>query len=379
MTDDSATPAGRKGGSDRPTPAADESDGGASQYVETEGFYAYVAGRLGGPSEWALSPHTHGHHNETLFLVWDDRQFVVRRPPIGGPGEGDILVEYRVLEALDDTVLPTPRPVLSCEDESVAGTPFTVVERLDGDVLRHGEPVAYAAASHRADVAAELVDTLALIHDLDPATLGLDGITARVPDAEDPVAGLERQIETWRTQFDCVHTLLEGEVPWDPEQAEDLLSWLDDRVPDTTDHQLVHGDYGIANVLFSRSTPPDLVGVLDWERAGAGDPLVDLGWLLATWFDEPDEVTDLPVGLVPQFSIRSGYPDRQWLIDRYEEQTGQNYENDAFYRTFATVGLAAGFATALTHGWSVDPDGSFGQAVTGLLDRATAIPAHGDT
>jgi aminoglycoside phosphotransferase (APT) family kinase protein len=71
-------------------------------------------------------------------------------------------------------------------------------------------------------------------------------------------------------------------------------------VSDPTDRRLVHGDYGIQNVLFSRATPPELVGVLDWERAGVGDPLVDLGWLLATWFDDSEEVTDLPVSPPPR-------------------------------------------------------------------------------
>jgi hypothetical protein len=126
MTDDPAASGDRDGAGTASVEA--DAGGGASQYVDTEGFYAYVAERLGEPSE-----------------------FVVRRPPLGGPGEGDVLVEYRVLEALDD-------------------------------------------------------------------------VTGRVPDADDPVAALERQIEIWRTQFDCVHTLLADDLPWDPERADDLLS-----------------------------------------------------------------------------------------------------------------------------------------------------------
>jgi aminoglycoside phosphotransferase (APT) family kinase protein len=361
MTDGDGDTTGAK-----PNPDA----GGASRYLDTQGVYRYVADRLGRASDWALSPHAAGLGNETLFLVWDHRQFVLRRPPLdGAPADAhDPLREYRALVALDGTDLPTPRPVLACGDASVAGAPFTVVDRLDGDVLRHGEPVSYAASDHRHRVGAEMVDTLAAIHGQDLDALDVDGDEPAL--SHPPLA---ERVTTWRDRFARYRAATDRPVPG----AGDVAEWLAANVPDPVEPTLVHGDFTLANVVFTRAAPPDLVGVLDWERAGIGDPRLDLARLLVTWFETEDERAGLPYDLAPGFTTRDGYPCRTDLRDRYEEATGRTYDHDRFFRAFAYFELAAvceAYYCRHCRGISDRPSfAALDEAVPRLVERAQAV------
>jgi aminoglycoside phosphotransferase (APT) family kinase protein len=343
-----------------------ENVGGASRYLDTEGVYSRVAERLGRAETWSLSHHDAGLGNETLFLGWGSRRFVLRRPPLSETTEEshDVRREYRVLSALDWTDVPTPRPVLSCDDESVAGAPFTVQQRVSGDVLRHGEPVEYATPDYRETVAEELVDTLAAIHavDLDDVELSDLGYPDR-----------SSRIETWRERFDCYRAETDREVPG----ADAVADWLAANIPPSGDRTLIHGDYTLGNVAFSRSTPPELMGVLDWERAGAGDPLVDLGRLTAFWFEDESERAGLPTTVVPGFTTREGFPSRSALVDRYESVTGRAFTDDRFYRALAVYEQAAvceGYYRRHLRGESERPAfAALADAVPALLERAERI------
>ncbi|QLG29352.1 phosphotransferase family protein [Halorarum halophilum] len=315
------------------TDEADGRDDYLARLVDPERLREFLDAELGPAAEFAVERHPKGHSNETLFVTHGDRDLVVRRPPPGETADTahDVLREYRVMDALQDTPVPLPETVCACEDESVLGAEFFVMARSEGDVLRDAEPERFAAPEHRRRIGEELVDTLAAIHSVDPESVGLG-------DFGRPAGFTERQADRWSKQFQWAFevTADEREVP----AIHETTTWLKEHVPDTHPETLVHGDYKLDNVMFGPGTPPELVGVFDWELSTLGDPLTDLGWMLSFWRDPGDPEPATPE-LRSTFMEREGYPRRRDLVDRYEAATGIEYDHDRFYRTLAVYKLAA--------------------------------------
>ena len=301
--------------------------------VDPERLRTYLADELGPVDAFDVRRHPAGHSNETLFVTYGDRELVIRRPPPGETAETahDVLREFRVMDALQDTPVPLPETVLACDDHDVLGSDFYVMGRTAGDVLRDDEPDRFADADHRRVVGEELVDTLAAVHAVDVEDVGLG-------DFGRPAGFTERQVGRWAKQFRWAFEVTADERPV-PEVAE-VTTWLQDNVPQDHEHTLVHGDYKLDNVMYGPGTPPELVAVFDWELSALGDPLTDLGWMLSFWRDEGDPEPATPE-LTATFMEADGYPTRRDLVARYEDATGIEYEHDRFYRTLAVYKLAA--------------------------------------
>lgn len=336
--------------------------GDPSAVLDAEGVYGQAVENLGEPTTWGLRRHDTLGPNETLFLVWGSRQFVVRAPPLADATHrpGSLAREYRVLDALWETDLRVPRTVFACEDTAVAGRPFYVYERLDGDVLRHGEPAQYATPTFRERVGTVLVDTLAEVHEADPGHV------------EDEGPALAERVTAVREWFAASRERTGRSLP----AAEDLGEWLTSNVPEG-ERTLVHGDFSLENVLFSRSTPPSVVGVLDWEAAGLGDPLADLAWLATTWVDDVD--AGWATRRTPRFTARNGYPLAAGLVGRYESQTGRHFEHQRFHLAFAAYRQAARAEAARAEaatggGGAAERDGD-ADATAAALERAAAARA----
>ena len=150
-------------------------DSYADRLVDEDALRAYLVDALGSTEEFAVRRHRAGHSNETLFVTHGDDEYVLRRPPAGETAEKahDVLREYQVMDALQDTPVPLPETVLACDDERVIGAEFFLMARLDGDVIRDAEPERFGTADARERVGEELVDSLSAIHDVDPAAVGL--------------------------------------------------------------------------------------------------------------------------------------------------------------------------------------------------------------
>lgn len=307
-------------------------------YVERlcdpDALASYLENRLGPADAVDVERHEAGHSNETLFVKWGDRELVLRRPPPGETAESahDVLREHRVQEALQDTSVPTPRMVLACADDSVIGSEFYLMEREAGDVIRETEPERFATPGYRRRIGTELIETLATIHAVDVKAVGLgefgypDGFT-------------KRQVDRWSGQYDWAFevTADEREIP----VVRELTEWLQNNLPETHPHTLVHGDYTLNNVMFGPGAPPDLVAVFDWELSTLGDPFTDLGWLLMAWADDGDEIAELGSLAPPALTARDGYPTRAELVDLYETATGRRFEHEQFYRVLAFYKLGA--------------------------------------
>ena len=329
--------------------------------VDEDALAAYLESELGAVGDYHVERHLEGHSNETLFVTWGGREMVLRRPPPGETAETahDVLREYRVMDALQDTPVRVPTTVLACEDHDVIGSDFYLMERLEGDVLRAEEPERFAVPEHRERIGTELVDALAEVHSVDYEAVGLgefgypDGYT-------------QRQVDRWGKQYAWAMEVTEEEreVPVVHEVAE----WLESNVPAEYPHTLVHGDYKLDNVMFGPGTPPELVAIFDWEMSTLGDPRADLGWMLTYWYDAKDSSPNDP-DFATTFMTAEGYASRQ--------ETGIEFEHERFYRALAVYKLGAlgeMFFRRYLEGNSDDPTyPAMRERVPALAERAKGI------
>lgn len=341
--------------------------------VDPESLKTYLMAELGPEDQFDVRHHQEGHSNETLFVTWGERELVVRRPPPGDTAENahDVLREYRVIDALQDTNVRVPRTVLACEDTSVIGSEFYAMARHEGDVLRNDEPARFADPSARERIGHEAVDRLAEIHQVDHDAVGLES-----GDFGYPPGFTERQVKRWSEQLTWAFEVTTDEREVDA--LHEVMEWLKNNVPADEEHPdtLVHGDYKLDNLLFAPGSEPEITAIFDWEMSTLGDPFTDLGWLLSYWYQPKDPEPPIP-SLAQPFLTRTGYPTRRDLVDRYERQTGFEFNDVTFYWVLATYKLAAlgeMFFRRYLEGNSDDPMyPKMETAVPALAEQAIAI------
>jgi aminoglycoside phosphotransferase (APT) family kinase protein len=294
------------------------------EVVDPDRLGAYLDANLPGAGETTVEKHIAGFSNETWFVNRACERYVLRRPPRGPllPTAHDVVREFRFLSALSGTPARVPRPVLLCEDTTVIGAPFYLMERKDGVVIRLELPPVLESEAERRRIGFEMIDALAEMHSVDWQAAGLEG---------KPEGFLDRQLRRWQSQAD----LSVGKVRDLPELGE-IGDWLRARKPESGPSTVVHGDYKLDNVMFAAEAPARLIAIFDWEMATIGDPLADLGWLMHTW-GKPDLMADndpLPLTALP------GFPTREELAARYAEKTGRAMKDFAFYHVMALWKLA---------------------------------------
>lgn len=310
----------------------------ASEQLEWTKLAAYVRGRLAAlniagfdaAAEMTVEQFPGGHSNLTYLLRFGTSEFVMRRPPLGpvAPRAHDMERECRLLKAVHPVFPLAPRPFVLCEDTSVIGSIFYVMERRSGIVVRDREPpeiVGKPAARRR--ISASVVDTLARLHNVDVYQHNLDSLGK-------PSGFVARQVRGWSERWIKSKT---SEV----DEMNMLARWLTERLPnDPPRFALVHGDFKLDNVMLDEGDVGRIVAVLDWEMCAIGDPLVDLGILLCYWVHTAratvgagdtslDAVTNLP-----------GWFNRDEIITKYAQQTTVDLANILFYEIFAVFKLA---------------------------------------
>ena len=237
--------------------------------------------------------------------------WVLRRPPLGHimPSAHDMGREFRVLSGLNSVSFPTPATRGYCEDESVIGAKFMMMDFIDGRVIESAQTASSLSETQASEISQELVDTLARLHAVDPAAAGLDQLGK-------PVGYLQRQVKRWGEQWQITKT---RELP----EIETLHAWLEmaiAKVPESLPTSIVHGDYRIDNVILA-SQKSDIVAVLDWEMSTLGDPISDLAISLVYWSQETDTLRKrIPVA--EDVTSGPGFWSRQQVLDRYVSQTG---------------------------------------------------------
>lgn len=249
-----------------------------------------------------------GQSNPTYLLQTPTRRYVLRRKPPGKllPSAHAVEREFRVTGALHAQGFPVAAPLLYCDEAEVAGTPFYLMEHVEGRVI--WEPhMPDAEPSERAAVYDAMNAVIARLHSFDPAALGLTDFGR----GENYVA---RQVERWSKQYRASET---DRI----EEMERLIAWLPSHLPPPAPVRLVHGDYRLDNIILARSEPK-ILAVLDWELSTLGDPLADLAYHLMQW-DMPPSETGAGVGTLVGHELgRLGIPTRSAYVDAYVARTG---------------------------------------------------------
>ena len=268
-----------------------------------------------------------GHSNLTYLIRFADVDIVVRRPPVGpvAPTAHDMAREFRWLSAMHRVFPLAPRPYALCEDPSVTGSVFYAMERRHGLVVRAEEPAQLANNSlARRSVSAALVDTLADLHSIDVAANGLSGLGK-------PAGFVERQVRGWSERWQRAQTSQLGEM-------DALAEWLRSHLPgDPPSPSVVHGDFKLDNVMLDPAEVGRIVAVLDWEMSALGDPLIDLGILLAYWVPT---APPLQRDALTTVTHRSGYFTRDEILERYAQRSGRDLSGIRFYHVFAIFKIA---------------------------------------
>jgi aminoglycoside phosphotransferase (APT) family kinase protein len=280
---------------------------------------------LSRPMEFEQFPG--GHSNLTYLVRFGGCELVLRRPPFGPipPTAHDMAREHRWLDALHPLFPLAPRAYHFCGDAGVIGAIFYLMERRRGVVVRSEEPEAIADRPEtRRRVSAALVDALVDLHAIDVARSGLLALGK-------PAGFVERQVRGWTGRWQKSKT---GEIP----EMDALAGWLLQRMPPDPDRpSVVHGDFKLDNVMLDATDLARLVAVFDWEMCALGDPLVDVGILLAYWTkSEPPEHRDA----LTSITDRPGWFTREEIVERYAARSGRDLSNIHFYDTFALFKIA---------------------------------------
>ena len=295
-----------------------------------------------GPGEMGLERIGGGQSNPSYFLDYGGVQYVLRKQPKGPilKGAHAIEREYRVMQALQPTEVPVPRPVLYNEDPEVLGTPFYLMERVEGRVFTDTALQALPAKDRRA-VWMAVAETLAALHEVRPDAVGLG-------DYGKPGDYFTRQIGRWDRQY---RESPSGPIP----EIEALFDWLIANKP--ADDGLVsicHGDFRLGNLMF-HPTEPRVVAILDWELSTLGHPLADLGFCAMPWHTSPDEYG----GLLGQDMAALNLPAEAEFVARYSEAASFDVVLLPFHKAFALYRFAVifvGIADRARAGTAFDPE-----------------------
>lgn len=268
-----------------------------------------------------------GYSNLTYLLRVGERGLVLRRPPFGARVKSghDMSREYHILSHLIDVYPRVPRPLLYCDDISVLGAPFYIMERATGAILRANRPEGMDLSPQvMRQLAEAFIDNLADIHAIDTQAAGLG-------DLGRPTGYVQRQIEGWIERYKKSQT---DDIP----AMEQVASWLAGHKTPEAGAALIHNDYKYDNLVLDPGNLARIIAVLDWEMATIGDPLMDLGTTLGYWVDpeDPPELKTIAFGL----TALPGNLNRRELVERYAEKSGRDGSHVLFYYVYGLFKIA---------------------------------------
>ncbi|MEQ9424703.1 MAG: phosphotransferase family protein [Cyclobacteriaceae bacterium] len=277
--------------------------------------------------ELSVSQFPGGFSNLTYLLKLSDKELVLRRPPFGAKVKSghDMGREYKILSGLNAHYKKVPKPYYFTDDESVIGTPFYVMERVNGVILRLSMPKEHLPnAEKMKGISSSLIDTFAELHNLDYEVAGLAQLGR-------PEGYVQRQVEGWGKRYYAART---DDIP----SIEHALKWLEGNQPTQSCSTLIHNDFKYDNLILDPDDWTNVLAVLDWEMATIGDPLLDLGTSLGYWVNanDPDMIKALGLNV----SLLPGNPKREELLHLYSIKTGRSIDNPVFIYVYGLFKIA---------------------------------------
>ena len=319
----------------------------------------YLRGKIDGDIQVEQFPG--GHSNLTYLLTIADREYVLRRAPLGpvAPKAHDMVREARVLQAVHPHFPPAPEVYLICEDANVIGSPFFLMQRRRGIVLRDRIPDEIERhENYPAKISRAFADCLIQLHAIDVEKHGL--IALGKPDGF-----LARQVKGWSDRWTRAQT---EPLP----EMDRVMAWLTETMPLSSAPTLVHNDFKLDNVMLDERTPDRIEAVLDWEMTTIGDPLSDLGLTLCYWSS-----TEIPGTSQQAVSAGPGWWSRDEFVDHYAQKTNRDLAALPWHEVFGVFKLAVILQQIyfrFVRGQTTDERfRNFGQRVESLVTRASEM------
>lgn len=347
--------------------AVDIREGEALDALAVDQFMKHAIPGLSG--EPSIRQYPGGASNLTYQVDYGDQSFVLRRPPFGKIAKSahDMLREARVMKALKPVYPYVPEILAICDDHEVLGCDFYVMERLQGIILRQDFPEDFELSeSDTRKLCLNVIDKLVDLHQVDAQAAGLSQL------GKGP-GYVQRQIGGWSDRFRKARTEDVGDF-------EAVMSWLDDKMPEDVAQCVIHNDFRFDNVVLAEDNPFEVIGVLDWEMATIGDPLMDLGNSLAYWVQKDDD--SLFQMLRRQPTHRPGMLSREEVVAYYLQQSGLQVERFDYYEIYGLFRLAVILQQIYYryfHGQTKDKRfAAFGHAIQYLEKRCLKLIAASD-
>ena len=287
----------------------------------------FLRGKLpGSQNELTVRQFGGGAANLTYQLDYGSHEYVLRRPPLGPVAKSahDMAREYKVLSVLHQVFPYAPKAFVYQKDPSLIGADFLVMERRHGVVVRRKMPAEYKtmpSATRQMSIA--LIDALVQFHEVDYKAIGLS-------DLGRPDGFITRQIEGWYRRW---HKAKEADL----DDMDFVYKWLLENEPQDARQSLVHNDYKLDNVMLAADDPGKMVAIFDWDMCTLGDPLCDLGSLLAYWTEPTDSPHFQAMAAMPLGDL--GFLSRSELVQRYADKSGRPVDEINFYYALALYRL----------------------------------------
>ncbi|MFL1403734.1 phosphotransferase family protein [Marinobacter sp. M1N3S26] len=330
------------------------------RHIDTERLADWIAGQGLGQGEVA-NAHLLGGGTQNLLLRFDynGQDLVLRRPPphLRANSNDTMRREMRMLEALAGTNVPHPRLVAGCPDEGVLGAAFYLMEPVEGFAPVNGLPSLHSSdTTVRHRMGLSLVEGITALGAVDYRAVGLEGFGK-------PDNYLQRQVRRWQQQLQGYADFPGWPGPRSIPGVDTIAGWLDRNRPSSFEPGIIHGDYHMANVMV-RPDSGELAAIVDWELTTIGDPLLDLGWLLATW---PGEVVDEDT--IEHFRLQpwEGFPSADELVERYRANSHRDLSAIDWYAVLACYKLG------------IILEGTHARACAGKAPKAIGDQLHAST